>query len=289
MPRTERPLDDDGGALTNFAADLRRLRAKAGKPPYRQLAREAHYSSTTLADAAGGRILPSLAVTLAYARARGGDPEEWEKRWHSLATELTAAKQESTGTGSTADDQHNPYAGLAEFQPEDAERFFGRERLTDDLVSRVRAGRFLAVFGASGSGKSSLLRAGLLPRIRSGEATGIGWPTHPRALRLAVLQALADQRPEVELLWVVDQFEEAFTLCRDQRERARFITALVTAATAANSRTRVAEGCPVSTAGSRTTMPGQQCPDDEVPLLAGLGGEPVRGGRLRPGGGGPGA
>src|ERR1044072_8127238 len=63
MPRTERPLEDDGGLLTAFAADLRRLREKAGKPTYRKLAALAHYSSSTLADAAGGRKLPSLEVT----------------------------------------------------------------------------------------------------------------------------------------------------------------------------------------------------------------------------------
>ena len=55
MPRSEQPLEGDD-ALTAFAADLRALRAKAGSPPYRRLARLAHYSSTTLADAeeAGG-------------------------------------------------------------------------------------------------------------------------------------------------------------------------------------------------------------------------------------------
>ncbi|MEU5774162.1 helix-turn-helix transcriptional regulator, partial [Streptomyces venezuelae] len=73
MPRGERPLEDDGGELTAFAAELRRLREKAGSPPYRRLARDAHYSSTTLADAASGRRLPSLPVTLAYVRACGGD------------------------------------------------------------------------------------------------------------------------------------------------------------------------------------------------------------------------
>ncbi|WP_236583902.1 hypothetical protein [Streptomyces sp. MBT53] len=47
MPRAERPLDLDGGPLTCFAADLRRLREKAGGPPYRTMAKQAHYSSTT--------------------------------------------------------------------------------------------------------------------------------------------------------------------------------------------------------------------------------------------------
>ncbi|MFD5536777.1 WD40 repeat domain-containing protein [Streptomyces sp. NPDC127079] len=276
MPRAERPLADDDGVLTVFAADLRRLRAAAGSPPYRELARRAHYSSTTLADAAAGRRLPSLAVTLAYVRSCGGDPAAWEVRWRSAAAELAAGEPADTSPGSSDDERTGPYAGLAAFQPEDAERFFGRERLTDDLVTRVRDHRFLAVFGASGSGKSSLLRAGLLPRADA-ITTGKGeWRTlllvpgphplevcaaqlaalgggsaaalseelreKPRALHLTVLQILADRPEDSELLLVVDQFEEVFTLCTSTRERAAFIGALITAARAANSRTRVVIG-----------------------------------------------
>ncbi|GAA0903805.1 MULTISPECIES: nSTAND1 domain-containing NTPase [Streptomyces violaceusniger group] len=276
MPRAERPLADDDGVLTAFAADLRRLRAEAGSPPYRELARRAHYSSTTLADAAAGRKLPSLAVTLAYVRACDGDPAEWETRWRSTAAELAAEEPAEASLDSLDDERRSPYAGLAPFQPQDAERFFGRERLTDDLVTRVRDHRFLAVFGASGSGKSSLLRAGLLPRadaitagkgewrmvllvpgphpleecaarlaaLSGGSATALSEDLQekPRALHMTVLQILADRPEDSELLLIVDQFEEVFTLCTSTRERAAFIEALTTAAQAANSRTRVVIG-----------------------------------------------
>ncbi|KAB8176777.1 hypothetical protein [Microbispora catharanthi] len=276
MPRSERPLEDDGGELTSFAADLRLLRVKAGSPPYRELAARAHYSSTTLADAASGRKLPSLAVTLAYVRACGGDLSEWEDRWRALAAEGAAAVPAESVPMTADDGARGPYAGLAAFQPEDAEWFFGRERLTQDLVSRVRKSRFLVVFGASGSGKSSLLRAGLLPRIRGEESGTAGWPIllfapgshpleecaaqlaalsggsatmlhneltkEPRALHLTALQVLADRPVGSEMLVVVDQFEEVFTLCRSTQERERFIDVLVTAARAANSRTRVVLG-----------------------------------------------
>jgi WD40 repeat protein len=242
VPRSERQLDDEG-ALAGFAADLRRLREEAGTPPYRQLARQAHYSSTTLADAAGGRRLPSLAVTLAYVRACGGCPAEWDARWHELAAELTAAGSDPTGTLAADGVRQCPYVGLAAFQMEDAERFFGRERLTEDLVARVRARRFLAVFGASGSGKSSLLRAGLLPRVRGDWSTLLFTPgAHPLEEYAARRKGLATRSEDAELLLVVDQFEEVFTLCSDQRERARFITALLTAAHAPDSRTRVVLG-----------------------------------------------
>ncbi|WP_223833036.1 AAA family ATPase [Streptomyces venezuelae] len=280
MPRGERPLEDDGGELTAFAAELRRLREKAGSPPYRRLARDAHYSSTTLADAASGRRLPSLPVTLAYVRACGGDTEAWEARWRALGARLAATEDRAGDDG--VDDGgdggverlRGPYVGLAAFQPEDVAWFFGREQLTEDLVARVRSGRFLAVFGASGSGKSSLLRAGLLPRVREEDARGWGvvlfapgahpletcaarladvsgdsatalhadLAADPRALHLTALKALAGRPDDAELLLVVDQFEEVFTLCDDARERTRFITALLTAARAPNSRTRVVLG-----------------------------------------------
>lgn len=98
MPRSERPLDSDGSALTEFAADLRRLRQDADSPTYRELARRAHYSATTLSDAAGGRKLPTLDVTLAYVRACGGDADEWRQRWHAEAAprvDMAAPRAES--------------------------------------------------------------------------------------------------------------------------------------------------------------------------------------------------
>src|SRR5437764_15214881 len=84
VPRPEKPLEPGDDPLTEFAAELRRLRESAGNPTYRDLARRAHYSAGTLSEAAGGRKLPSLAVTLAYVRACGGEPGEWEERWHAV-------------------------------------------------------------------------------------------------------------------------------------------------------------------------------------------------------------
>src|SRR5437764_11171988 len=161
MPRRERPLDPDGDALSQFAQDLRGLRETAGNPTYRGLARRAHYAPGTLSDAAGGRKLPTLAVTLAYVRACGGDVAEWEKIWHTLSAELAA---ESTEPAEREPAEDAPYVGLGAFRVEDAYRFFGRERVLDELEDKLGRHRFLAVFGPSGAGKSSLLRAGFVPR-----------------------------------------------------------------------------------------------------------------------------
>jgi WD40 repeat protein len=259
VPRTERPLDGGNHALTAFAAELRRLREKAGSPPYRKLAQIAFYSTSTLADAAAGHRLPSLAVTRAYVRACGADVAEWEERWHAVAAELA-------GSDASESDAGCPYVGLVAFQPADADRFFGRERLTEQLVERVRAHRLVVVFGASGSGKSSLLRAGLLPRMPSavlltpgprpleegavqlaafggGSAVAIHHDLRAGAtgLHLTVLQLLAETSG-TELVIVVDQFEEVFTQCEDDGEREQFIAALVQAADAPNSRCRVVLG-----------------------------------------------
>jgi hypothetical protein len=71
----------------------------------------------------------------------------------------------------------NPYRGLEPFEPEHAQYFFGREVLTEILVERLRRERFLAVLGASGSGKSSVVRAGVLPALAQGKLPGSGnWP-----------------------------------------------------------------------------------------------------------------
>ena len=67
-----------------------------------------------------------------------------------------------------------PYLGLQYFDEKDAARFFGREQLIARIVGRLRQHRFLAIIGASGSGKSSLLRAGVVPALRSGERLADG-------------------------------------------------------------------------------------------------------------------
>ena len=61
-----------------------------------------------------------------------------------------------------------PYLGLDAFQEANHDRFYGRQRLIEELVARLRDNRFLAVIGPSGSGKSSLVRAGLLPALKAG-------------------------------------------------------------------------------------------------------------------------
>lgn len=85
MGRPEKPLDPDAGPATAFARELRRLRAAAGGPSYREMARTALFSSTVLSDAAAGYRLPTLQVALAFAEACGGDRPVWERRWREAA------------------------------------------------------------------------------------------------------------------------------------------------------------------------------------------------------------
>ncbi|MGY6658580.1 helix-turn-helix domain-containing protein [Amycolatopsis sp. TRM77291] len=228
MPRSERPLEFDDSALSRFATDLRKLRAAAGSPPYRELARRAHYSSTTLSDAAGGRRLPSLEVTLAYVRACGADVEVWERRWRALAGELNNSAAPAADTV--------PYVGLRAHDSEDAERFFGRERLIEDLLQRVGTHKLVAVVGSSGSGKSSLLRAGLAPRL-AGPVLFLTPDGHP--LEECVNQV---RRALPATVIIVDHFERLFTANSDDLERTRFVTALIAAVEAEGNCCRLVLG-----------------------------------------------
>ena len=137
-----------------------------------------------------------------------------------------------------------PFKGLASFDVEDAEFFFGRERLVADMVARLAGAPLLGVVGPSGSGKSSALRAGLLAALQAGVLPGSErWPVvllrpgdHPlRALE----QAIAESDPRRRLVIAVDQFEETFTACRDESERAAFVDALVAATRDERRRTLV--------------------------------------------------
>ena len=128
-----------------------------------------------------------------------------------------------------------PFKGLAGFDAEDSEYFFGREQLVAELVARLVGAPLLAIVGPSGSGKSSALRAGLLPALAGGVLPrSDGWaqvlirpgerPT--RELHRATSGLRQDRRAVL----AVDQFEEIFTACGDERERDAFVAAIVRAA-----------------------------------------------------------
>jgi WD40 repeat protein/transcriptional regulator with XRE-family HTH domain len=173
----------------------------------------------------------------------------------------------------------NPYRGLRLFTEADAATFFGRESLVQQLLTRLGEGgelaRFLAVVGPSGSGKSSVVRAGLLPALRGGGLPGSEqWYVAdllPGAQPLEALVAAlcrvapagvepddlrtllrADERgllraaravlppdPATELLLVIDQFEELFTLADDEAAREHLLDSIVTAVLDERSRLRI--------------------------------------------------
>ncbi len=172
-------------------------------------------------------------------------------------------------------DGRSPYIGLDAFSEDDADRFFGRERLVDELVARVRDSRFVVVAGPSGSGKSSLMRAGLLHALKAGALPGsqhwlyealkpgrnpLGELARVTASLAGSLNAaddirtrgmsdatilhqwaeiaLKDQR-ERRAIILVDQFEEVFTQVTKEDERAAFLNLLTQAATVEQGRVTV--------------------------------------------------
>gem|GEM_PF-624140 len=159
---------------------------------------------------------------------------------------------------------NTPYKGLAYFKDDDARFFFGRTALTDLLLDRLQQSNFLALLGASGSGKSSVLRAGLLNQLRQGRLSGsdrwelrVMLPTeHPltslanefvdqklgnidRAAQLATAEKLLNEGKDglrrlveataktTRMVLVIDQFEESFTLCQNLEKREQFFACLI--------------------------------------------------------------
>jgi WD40 repeat protein/DNA-binding SARP family transcriptional activator/energy-coupling factor transporter ATP-binding protein EcfA2 len=125
-----------------------------------------------------------------------------------------------------------PFKGLASYEVSDADYFSGRDQLIAEMVARLAGAGLLGVVGPSGSGKSSAVRAGLLPALAGGVLPGSErWQLallrpgeHPlRALE----HATAESAPQGGLVVAVDQFEEVFTACDDESERAAFVDALV--------------------------------------------------------------
>lgn len=129
----------------------------------------------------------------------------------------------------TLDDALCPYVGLSAFEEQTSERFFGRERMIAAAVERLASERFLAVLGPSGSGKSSILLGGVLPRLK---ALHPDWrfldPLVPGSDPLAALQAaLGVSTDATPAVLVVDQLEEVFTLCDDHAARDAFMARLI--------------------------------------------------------------
>jgi WD40 repeat protein/serine/threonine protein kinase len=172
-------------------------------------------------------------------------------------------------------DVDNPYKGLQAFEEADSSNFFGRDALIERLLAKLReqrADRFMAVIGPSGSGKSSVVQAGLIPRMRRGTLPGSSnWfviemlpGQHPleeleaALLRIAVnpppsllAQLQEDERgllratkrvlpdDKSELFLFIDQFEEVFTQAKDKAEVTQFLNSIVVAVTEPNTPLRV--------------------------------------------------
>jgi WD40 repeat protein len=167
-----------------------------------------------------------------------------------------------------------PYRGLFHFGPDDAEFFFGREVFVTELLQATQTRNFIPVLGASGSGKSSVVLAGLVPKLQQKG----NWkfthfrpgndPFHALALalvplytpeldatdRIAQARKLADylrgdtipladifaqikqKHPNDRVLLIADQFEELYTLCNDEIIRRSFLDILLASFPASNSQ-----------------------------------------------------
>lgn len=166
----------------------------------------------------------------------------------------------------------NPYKGLRPFEETDADTFFGRETLVEQLLTHLQQQNFLALVGPSGSGKSSVIKAGVIPSIRRSDIekterwfiTSMVPGSHPvQELTEALLSVAIDDSsvkfdPEFKdenslsritqqlfedtqssILLFIDQFEEVFTLVEDETERRYFLDNIAHAVNQSNSKLRV--------------------------------------------------
>jgi len=245
----------------SFGDLLKYLRRRIGLTQ-RELSIAVGYSDTQISRLELNQRLPDLATIAAlFVPALG---LEHEPATVERLMELAAAvRREDAPAPGLA-----PFKGLQYFDEADAHLFFGRETLAAKLVARLTGvggeGRFLSVVGASGSGKSSIVRAGLIPALRWNRASA-DWPIHvitptahpleslaasltrdahspattatlmddfardPRSLHLHARRSLESSGHTSRLLLIADQMEELFTLCRNEAERKAFVDNLLTA------------------------------------------------------------
>lgn len=158
-----------------------------------------------------------------------------------------------------------PYRGLSFFRTEDYEFFFGREKFIQHLTKAVKKRNFIAIIGASGSGKSSVVFAGLVPHLyqakpcivthfrptafpfislaksllphyavelgptdRIEETQKLAEKLRERKIRLSqVIETIIDIHPQEHIFLIVDQFEELYTLSQDPKIHAQLIDSLL--------------------------------------------------------------
>ncbi|MEQ8677878.1 MAG: protein kinase [Aggregatilineales bacterium] len=221
------------------------------------------------------RYTDIIAMVKDFRRAIRGVTEATD-----TADEFNPLETVSTPTGTISGivlpDPENPYKGLRAFQQADSTDFFGREALTEQLLSRLKetgaTSKFLAVIGPSGSGKSSVIKAGVIPTLKRDaiegskdwfvvemvpgaepmeelEAALLRIAVNPpdsllnqlqedeRGLVRAVKRVLPDD--DTELLLFIDQFEETFTLVDEEDQRQHFLSSLLAASEDERSRIRI--------------------------------------------------
>ncbi len=203
---------------------------------------------------------------------RATAPEEAD-RYPSMG-QFLAALDEGPGHGERSPGPstlRNPYKGLSAFREPDSADFFGRSESVTELIGMLSEHDLVAVVGPSGSGKSSLVHAGLIPAVRAG---ALGGSSHwvvadmfPGSYPLEELESALSRVAVVDpgalidelgaddrglarvikrvlpvgtsLLIVIDQFEELFTLTRDEPSRIRLLQALLNLAIDERSDTKV--------------------------------------------------
>jgi WD40 repeat protein/DNA-binding SARP family transcriptional activator len=213
------PLDTAAvrAIASEYAGDLpvERLAAASGSNPRRvhQLARAWAHEATTR----------RLGASTARAREERASLRSTEA---DVAADVVALR--SLDDRPSSEIVACPFKGLAFFDVEDADVFFGRDRLVAELVARLAGAPLLGIVGPSGSGKSSALRAGLLAALKAGVLPG-SERRHLRLLRPGErpLEAHGDAPLSGTTIVAVDQFEETFTTCRNDDERAAFVERLV--------------------------------------------------------------
>lgn len=192
----------------------------------------------------GDRLFDYVSSAITRNHLKAVTQEPIRMGWGRVITLVSYAAKGTSSPAKVNFNPQNPYLGLLSFESDQSEYFGGREEAIRALLDRIDQNRFVAVIGSSGCGKSSLVKAGLVPYLKGDRIPGscqwvIEQMTPGEQPEMTLLDKIEHLQKHPVTLLLIDQGEEVFTLCKEEEQRQRFFRLIAWEAATQERQSRI--------------------------------------------------